>query len=261
MSVPVKKNDPLSRSAMGAYGLGLVSHQFGHVGLATLAMPIFLKERNYTFVSKQAKQPFLPAAKDAFRNKPFLLVVGIIMTLIVGTQTAGALAYYINAYYLYDGNKLAAGALLGVAQLVSAASWFLFIPSLPYLSLIPVTLMGLGGNAFWILINSMKADICDWDELKSRKHREGIYGALGNWMQKVATSFTYLISGLILQRTGFDAAAQGHQTSAAILGIRIGYAGLPVLFPLPCLWLLAKYPINQKIAREMQSTLKARRGN
>ncbi|MEI6491291.1 MAG: MFS transporter [Verrucomicrobiota bacterium] len=263
------------------------------VGILVFGMvpALFLREVNYSFVQHQEREPFLPAAKQAFSNKPFLVVMGIIVTLIIGSQTAGALGFYLNVYYLYGGNKLAAGALLGVGQLVGAGvgfasapmiaayakrtdkitalqaclvigligavgSWFLFTPSMPYLSLVAMMLLSLGGNAFWILVNSMKADVCDWDEMTSGRRREGLYGALGNWMQKGATSVTYLAAGLVLQWTGFNAAAEGAQTSGAINGMRLGFALIPVVFLVPCLILLRFYPITKSKAKEMQEHLK-----
>lgn len=276
----------------GARVLGVLTA----IGILVFGLiPFFaLREVNYGFVKFQKKQTFLESAKAVFRNKPFLILTTIIITLNIGVQTAGSLGFYLNVYYLYDGDKLAAGALIGVAQfagavvgfvsapLISAyarwrdksialrdcmilsligalSSWFLYTPSMPYLSIVPVILLGVGGTAFWILVNSMKADICDWDEMTSGERREGVYGAFGNWLQKSATSFTFLFAGLILQWTGFDAAAGGEQSSTTILSLRLGYAALPALFLLPTLWLLTKYPINNKIAKEMRITLESRR--
>ena len=259
-----------------------------------LVPAIFLREANYSFVQYHRREAFLPAAKQVFKNKPFLVVMGIIVTLIIGTQTAGALGFYLNVYFLYGGNKLAAGALLGVGQLVAAGvgfasapliaayakrtdkidalraclivsligavgSWFLFKPDMPYLSLVAMMLLSSGGNAFWILVNSMKADVCDWDEMHSGRRREGLYGALGNWMQKGATSVTYFAAGLLLQWTGFNALVEGAQTPEAINGMRLGFALIPVVFLLPCLWLLKFYPITKEKALEVQEQLRISR--
>jgi GPH family glycoside/pentoside/hexuronide:cation symporter len=259
-----------------------------------LVPAIFLREINYSFVQHQEKERFFLVAKQAFSNKPFLILLGIIVTLIIGTQTAGALGFYLNVYHLYGGDKLAAGALIGVGTLVGAgasfasapmiaayakrtdkttalqaclimsiigaiSSWFLYTPMMPYLSLVPLVFLSLGGNAFWILVNSMKADVCDWDEMTSGRRREGIYGALGNWMQKSATSVTYFAAGLVLQFTGFNAAVQGAQTPEAINGMRLGFALIPVVFLLPCLWLLKFYPITKAKALEIQEQLRISR--
>jgi GPH family glycoside/pentoside/hexuronide:cation symporter len=279
-------------AVQGAAVLGWV------VGAAILLFGLvpafFLREVNYAFVQHQKKQSFWKSAREVFRNKPFLILMGIIIALNVGVQTAGSLGFYLNVYYLYDGDKLSAGKLIGISQIVAAivgfasapliaayarrrdktvalrdcmllsllgaaSSWFLFLPSLPYLSLVPLLLLGLGGNAFWILVNSMKADICDWDELSSGERREGLYGALGNWLQKSAISLTYLFAGVLLQMTGFDAALGSEQTEASITGMRLGYAILPVVFLVPCLLMLRRYPINQKVAEDMQATLQTRR--
>ena len=66
--------------------------------------------------------------------------------------------------------------------------------------------LNIGGMGFWLLITSMKADMCDWDEWKTGFRREGMYGAAAGWFQKVTFG-----SGYILTFIGFEAAQGGGQ--------------------------------------------------
>ena len=46
----------------------------------------------------------------------------------------------------------------------------------------------------WLLITSMKADVCDWDEWKTGFRREGMYGAAAGWFQKVTFDSGYILT-------------------------------------------------------------------
>ena len=47
---------------------------------------------------------------------------------------------------------------------------------------------------FWLLITSMKADVCDWDEWKTGFRREGMYGAAAGWFQKGTFDSGYILT-------------------------------------------------------------------
>jgi Na+/melibiose symporter-like transporter len=51
----------------------------------------------------------------------------------------------------------------------------------------------------------MIADICDLDEVKTGRRREGMYGASYSWACKVGVSLTMILSGYRLKWSGFDA--------------------------------------------------------
>ena len=68
----------------------------------------------------------------------------------------------------------------------------------------------------------MIADVCDLDELKTGRRREGMYWAVFNWIQKTAISVALLFSGVILNVVGFDAELP-RQTDSAIFQMRLAY--------------------------------------
>lgn len=255
---------------------------------------LFLRERYYRVVEGKAKEPFWPAARAAMGNRPFLLVMGIIVTLTLGVHTTDALGFYICTYHIYGGDTAAAAQLLGVAGsitflaalvaiplvraaerrfgkpgalrlclwthiLVSSAKWWLASPDHPWTFVLVGIFAQFSGLGFWMLVNSMKADVCDHDELQSGRRREGMFGALGNLLAKLSGSTVYFLAGVILQFIGFSAALGAGQDPETILWLRVIYSAGPVFSLTLCLWLLSRYPLDGAAMARIRSTLEERR--
>jgi GPH family glycoside/pentoside/hexuronide:cation symporter len=280
--------DPLT----GARWLGII---VGIVIIGTGVVPgLLLRERYYRVAAKAGREPFWPAAIAAMRNRPFLLVMGIIVTLSIGQQTTEALGFYVFAYHIYGGDTVAAAKLVGVSAVVTMlsafvaipvvrsvekrwgklgalrgclwaylfialAKWWLATPEYPWLSLLIGVFSQFGTLGFWMIVNSMKADVCDDDELASGRRREGIYGALGNLLSKVAGSSVFFLAGLVLQVIGFNAVLGGAQDPTAILWLRVVYSGGPILFLVLCLILLDRYPLDEAAMQATRQKLEQRR--
>ena len=105
----------------------------------------------------------------------------------------------------------------------------------------------------------MKADICDEDELRHGMRREGMFGSVGNWITKITFSTTFLISGLILQFSGFDVALKGNQTPETLQTMRICFAVIPASFSLLAVFLLTRYRLTPERMAEIRTILESRR--
>ena len=70
----------------------------------------------------------------------------------------------------------------------------------------------------------------------------------------------FLLSGPLLEWTGFDAALEGAQPEAVLRNMRIGYIAIPVIALLLALILLKVFPITPERAAEIREQLEARRG-
>lgn len=278
-------------AVIGARWLGLI------VGLAIIGTGVIpgllLRERYYRVAASAGREPFWPAAFAALRNRPFLLVMGIIVTLCVGQQTTEALQFYVFAYHVFDGDTTAAAKLVGVSAIVTMLAaflaiplvraaekrwgklgalrgclwaylaialgkWWLATPEFPWLSLLIGVFTQFGTIGFWMIVNSMKADVCDDDELASGRRREGIYGALGNLLSKIASSSVFFLAGVVLQLIGFDA-VRGGQDPTTIVWLRLAYSGGPILFLVLCLLLLDRYPLNERAMYATRQKLEQRR--
>ena len=59
--------------------------------------------------------------------------------------------------------------------------------------------------SYYMLDQTIGADIMDYDELNTGKRREGAFSACGSWMNKAGNALGYFLSGQVLGLTGFSA--------------------------------------------------------
>jgi GPH family glycoside/pentoside/hexuronide:cation symporter len=148
--------------------------------------------------------------------------------------------------------------------------WFIFQPghSIFYIGpiaidpiiLIDPILCGPMWVAVKILLASMMADICDDDELRHGKRREGMFGAVFSWVEKTVISLSYGGTGLALALSGFNNELGGNQTPETFTSMRLFLAGAPALTAIFALVALKFYPITAKRAAETRRKLEERRG-
>lgn len=120
-------------------------------------------------------------------------------------------------------------------------SWVLYSPDLPTWNLLtwlpgefrlPFHPLVFSHALIWpglagllVMSNSMIADVCDIDELKTGLRREGMYWAVFNWIQKSAISIALLFSGVLLDLAGFEA-SKVIQSPEVIDRLRLTYMGV-----------------------------------
>ncbi|MGJ8639694.1 MAG: MFS transporter [Opitutaceae bacterium] len=226
-------------------GVRLVSVLTAIVIIGAGILPgIFCKERYQEIALKeqkaQTKTSFKEAVTTLLKNSQLMIVIGIICTYLLAIMSIGVLGYYVTVYYIFDGDRLA-GTILGgingtlrvvcslvaayvikrmadrfdkhhlmsgcvVAMLIASVGlYFTIVPGRPLLYLVTQPLVAVGEVGFWILIISMRADVCDYDEYQNHKRREGIISAVTNWFTKSTMTMAALLSGVILQFVvGFD---------------------------------------------------------
>jgi GPH family glycoside/pentoside/hexuronide:cation symporter len=256
---------------------------------------LFVRERFYHKTEAQKPVKLIPGIKAAFVSKAFVILVGLTLLQIVAGMFASNLDRYLLVYYLFDGNVALgetwkghlslAYAIVGIlaiypvswlarrigkAQTVavtfglvlvgSLGKWLLFTPGNPLKILLDPLLCGPVWIAINVLTPSMLADICDEDELRGGLRREGVFGAIFSWIQKVGYSTAFFGAFLSLKMTGFDAALGGAQTAETILRLRLILALSTAAWALLAFVLLAIYPLNRKRAHEIRAALEARRG-
>lgn len=267
----------------------------GGIMLGGFLPALFVKERYRRIAAKAKKFPFKKGVALTFQNKTFRFLIGVIMATGIAGGMVGIMGNYIIFYHIYGGD-LKAGAQLGAIAanvyticallalpllnalcsrigkvktlkifvsigIVGAVSkFFCYNPDYPYLVLITSVLMAPVSAGFWTITTSMKADICDDDELRNGARREGMFGSIGNWLMKMSGACTLLIAGVILQSTGFDRDLGGDQLPEAILRMRLCFSLVPIIASCIALILLKHYPLNEKRLEEIRIELEARRG-
>jgi GPH family glycoside/pentoside/hexuronide:cation symporter len=98
------------------------------------------------------------------------------------------------------------------------------------------------------------------DELKTGERREGSFASIFSWILKLSFCVGFLISGPLLELTGFDASDGGMQSEAVYRNMRLGYIFIPVCSLIAALLLLKFFPINKDKAAEIRQALEGRRG-
>ena len=141
-------------------------------------------------------------------------------------------------------------------------SWFSIDTSqgAPWLIFLPLPLMAFGLGGLFTLMMSMTADVCDLDELENGMPRkEGTFGAIYWWMVKLGQALALVLGGLVLKLVGFisDAPTQSMET---MTNLRIADVLIPSITAALAIWVMFKYGLNEKRAREIKTELVARRG-
>lgn len=147
---------------------------------------------------------------------------------------------------------------LTVAIIGYASSWFLFNPSLPYLSILPPIIINIGLCACWVLIGSFTADICDYDELRTGSRREGMYSAVTGFLIKLSIALVGVITGWALVSLGIsgsDPVLSEHQ----IFTLRYLYVLIPVVSMIISVAFIWKYPLTKVKVMEIQKELNDRK--
>jgi GPH family glycoside/pentoside/hexuronide:cation symporter len=250
-----------------------------------------LEEPGFAAVKSQPKSAFWHDMRTTVSNRTFLHLVAIIFTLAMGFNFVQIFNYYITIFYLYGGDEVYAGPLLGIAGTAWAVTglvavfplnWlskrlgknytlviaillmcaaqlskiFCYNPNVPYLVLIPTTLLSAGMLMFFTLGSSMVGDICDEDELKTGKRSEGSYYSVYWWFIKMGSAFASFVMGALLVFTGFD--ERQNVTVDAFRGniarIKAEYRMLPEVGPAA---VAAK--VSEQIARMIENAEKLRR--
>ncbi len=106
----------------------------------------------------------------------------------------------------------------------------------------------------------MKIGVVDMDELKTGERREGSFASIFSLFLKCGFCGGFLISGPLLELTGFDATLEGAQPDSVYQNMRVGYIMIPVCSLIMALALLKFFPINQAKAAEIRKALEAQRG-
>jgi Na+/melibiose symporter-like transporter len=228
------------------------------------------------------------------KDKPFLLLVGSVFFVFVSLFFMLPLLTYISLYFVCQGDKQLVGTI-GVytgfiqmaAQILSTAaigyfaiyfdkkkllitglligivgylsSWFLFTPSYPYLIILPPIIINIGLCACWVLNGSFSADICDYDELKTGRRREGMYSAVFGFLNKLAIALVMALSSWVLVKLGFEG-EDLHPTAEQLFTLRWFYIVVPVIAMICAILCMWRYPLTKERVKEIQEKLKQIRG-
>jgi len=237
---------------------------------------------------------FLKGIGITFKCRPFVKICAATFLVFNGYQLGISFSLYVMIYYLFGGDDSRAGELLGwfgtltaaatlvvipltgwlatrigkrrtflitisVSLLGYALKWVGYNPDHPYWLLYAAPLVAFGVGSLFTLMGSMIADVCDYDELDTHQRREGVFGAIYWWMVKIGMALAGLLTGIMLNASGFavELAAQPEKT---LFLLRVFDVGVPLVTSALAIVIMLSYPISERRAYEMRTELERRRG-
>jgi GPH family glycoside/pentoside/hexuronide:cation symporter len=223
-------------------------------------------------------------------NRSFRWLLGAVGLTFLGVNMTYGVSGLLNVYFIFEGNIAASMAVTGaygtlwtaaslaatplvprlsrlagkravlavcVASVLSGSLLQLrvFVPAHPWLQLLPVPFLSAGMAGLWILGPSMLADVCDEDRLRHGLRREATYAAVYSWVQKLALSASFALSGWLTVLAGFDVARAAAQTPGVFDALRRLLAFGPLAVLLPALFCALRFPVTEAVARQNRARL------
>ena len=259
-----------------------------------LCPALFVKERHYDVETKQQREPLWKSVKESAQCGPLWALIGISFFLLVGTMSTGTLAQYITIYKVFGGDMHAASIVGGwkstvivVTGIVSIPLWawlgerfdkkimviamlamgilgvqlnyFCLRPDMPYLQILPGVFEVGAYSALWLFIPSMKADVADWDELKTTRRREGSINSFYSWFIKVSLTCGIGLGAAVLQFSGFQAKlpVQPPEVLARMMTL---YQVLPAISYGIGILIACFYPVTRQRMAAIRAELESRCG-
>lgn len=196
--------------------------------------------RERVSVVPESELKLLDALKITVTNKPFMFLVGTVFCYGIGQYFSVSFGVYLINFIIFDGDKsqftellmyataggvvvsmllnllvrhlgkyfektwlLKLGMLLSLS--VPLAGLVAFQPNEPqWYYLLHVLALPIGNTIIEVLPLSMVADICDIDELRSGRRREGAFAGVYNSAFKSGYMIAPALSMVLLHFTGFD---------------------------------------------------------
>jgi glycoside/pentoside/hexuronide:cation symporter, GPH family len=272
-------------------GIGVLMLVFG------VLPAIFVEERYYQsdIVKNQKSIGLVDSLKQTLTNRPFLILCALTIFFLLGTSIFDSYGRYVGTYYVLGGDWNEGAKFAGYGTVIYmlfsfifiplfrnlsekigkpkvlmtsivlvliavSTTWWTFTPDNKWLMLLNTAFIGAGYAGLWLMIPSMQVDVVDYDELKSGERREGSYASIFSWVLKLSFVIGFMISGPLIEWTGFDAALNNNQAEGVYTTMRIGYLVIPIVALLIALYLLKIFPITAEKAAEIRHTLEDRRG-
>ena len=263
--------------------------------LAVAIMSVFLifavvrlKERP-EFQGRMTSAPF-SAFKDVWQNNHARLFIVVQFIENVGSAAIAALTLYVMQYVVgaphlavpviltyfipsslsvplwiplakkFGKIKMWVISMIGTGVSFGAFCLLPFIESIDIriaISFVFAFFAGLAAGCGGMIGPSVQSDIVDYDELVSGERKEGSYFAAWNFVQKSAVGVMLLLTGFVLQFSGFV------PNAAQTLEVKIAIVGLYGFFPLVCYFvgafMFAKFRLDEAACIEIRRKLEIAR--
>ena len=238
---------------------------------------------------------FFQGFRNTLASGPFLKLCLATFMIFNGFMLIASFQYYVIIYYVARGDQTLGAKYAGWAGTVGAVAtfavvafvtwlgtkigkrkalilsvsisiigyglkWVTYNPDMPWLVVVPAPLMAFGLGGLFTIVPSMVADVVDFDELKTRERREGMYGSIFWWTVKLGMAAALAGGGYLLNATGFQVDLGANQAPEAISRLRIFDACIPMLTSAIAIWAVLTFPITEEKAHQVREELESRRG-
>ena len=154
------------------------------------------------------------------------------------------------------------GSLWFAFSTAPSAYWTLHMPFawnvvVQWPTLITGALIGLFTNTMPMIMNSMLADVCDADQLKTGQRRDAFYSGVFVSCDKMAIAVATIFQGILLVWSGFDATLSTQQPETVNLWILMLVITQPLGFLLGFIGIWF-YPLTRARCAEIRAQLDAR---
>ncbi len=235
----------------------------------------------------------LIALKDALSLQPFRVYLQMRFFSAFGQVIFSQMCFYVNLYYVCQGDKALATKIIGQSTLLTTAltialmplvpviskkvgkrrgfilgsglavfqaslTPLLFTPEFPYLQLVAAGLTGPIIAISVVLRDAIIPDICDLDELINGKRREGLLTSVISFVYKLEVSLCVLIVGYMISWIRLSPETQ---TQSADVIIRMQWFTFApnILFAILAFYYSTKFSISEEKAAQTSAILLARR--
>jgi len=275
----------------GTHGVLWVSIGAAILILVAGLIPVFFC-REKIHPPSESKVSFLTAVRYTASNRAFWPLIISNFLKRIGIQITGIFFYYIIIYRTAQGdnsmgatewaifcNVINGATFLSTYPVVRFTDWlgkkqtmilFMFLSAVTYASiwwtmrpgwwislLITGACIGVFCNTMPMIVNSMLADVCDEDELKSGHRREAFYGAVFVMTDKIAMAVTTMAQGWLLVASGFMASHTQQSPETIAYWMRWLIVTQPTGFIIGLFFLLF-YPITRASAERARNILNER---
>ena len=179
-------------------------------------------------------------ASISYAVRFMLKMEAVAISLIMGAFLIGViigLPFWIKLAHKTNDNRKVM-MLSGILMTVSVAP-LIFIEDY-ILIIIIMFVWGLSQGGFWAMLNPVFADVIDESVVKSGKREEGLYNGFQTFFARLAFAAQAVSFAVVHTLTGFEEGATT-QSEAAIMGIHIHLALIPMIFMIVGLLIFKKF--------------------
>ena len=267
-----------SRDTAGQLGLGVALFTAVLIGLASIR----LRERP-EFQGRGAKKPFAAFA-DVWKNPHARLLLAVTGIENLGGATIGILTLYVSEYIVGSANlaplfilcymvpsvafvplwipisrrigkkRLWLGALV-LTACSFGGMFFLDEGDVFQISILALT-AGVAAGAGGTIAPSIQADVIDYDEYQTGERKEGAYFSAWNFVFKSAYGVTLMLTGYVLQLSGFEPNVE--QTEEVKFALRCLYGAFPFVCYMVGALLVSRFRLDEDAYAHIRAELRAR---